>query len=142
MARQLEMEIKTHRQLNHTFWKLQRAIRARLESFALTPRQYGVLVHVNQQGVALTDIAEHMYSDLSTINGIVNRLEKQGFVKRERSTSDRRVVLVKLTETGRNLKNRAVPDHHAHIQELYVGFSEQELRDLQALLQRLFHSLG
>ena len=141
MSAQQEAELRTNRQLNHTFWKLQRAMRTRLEPFALTPRQYSLLVHVGEEGTAFTDLAEHMYADLSTVNGIVNRLEKQGYLVRERCLSDRRVVLIRLTAEGKELRQRVVPYHHAQIHEIYAGLSEQELQDLRALLARLFRAL-
>jgi DNA-binding MarR family transcriptional regulator len=39
----------------------------------------------------------------STITGIVDRMERDGLVMRDRSSSDRRVVLIRATEKGREL---------------------------------------
>ncbi|HHW10303.1 MAG TPA: MarR family transcriptional regulator [Firmicutes bacterium] len=131
----------THRLLLRTFWKLQRAIRNRLEEFGITPPQFSVLVRVGEEGVPLTRLADKMYSDISTVNGIVNRLEKQGLVKRERCTSDRRVVYIKLTPEGLALRQRVMPVHLQHIEERYAVLSAEELATLQELLKKLAGNL-
>jgi MarR family 2-MHQ and catechol resistance regulon transcriptional repressor len=131
----------THRLLLRTFWKLQRAIRNRLEQFGITHPQYSVLVRVNEDGVPLTRLADKMYSDISTVNGIVNRLEKQGYVKRERCTADRRVVYIKLTPEGMALRQKVMPIHRRHIEERYAVLSDDELATLQELLKKLAGNL-
>ena len=59
----------------------------------------GALIHHGE--MKMTDISESMGLTNSTISGIVDRLEKQGFVERIRSNEDRRVVFVKVTDEFR-----------------------------------------
>lgn len=44
---------------------------------------------------------------VSTINGVIDRLEKKELVIRERDTTDRRKVFVRLTDSGRELTKAA-----------------------------------
>ena len=134
---ELDQERLTHRILLRTFWKLQRAINNRLEPFGLTGQQFSLLVRVSEEGVPLTQLAERLFSDVSTVNGLANRLEKQGLIYRERCTSDRRVVYVKLTQAGRDVRQRALPEHHQHMQERYGVLNAEELATLQELLKKL-----
>lgn len=138
---ELDQERLTHRILLRTFWKLQRAINNRLEPFGLTGQQFSVLVRIGEEGVPLTQLAERLFSDVSTVNGLVNRLEKQGLIYRERSTNDRRVVYVKLTPAGRDVRQRALPEHRQHMQERYGVFNTEELSTLQELLKKLSANL-
>jgi DNA-binding MarR family transcriptional regulator len=131
----------THRLFQRTYWKLQRTMRIWLEPFGLTPAQYGVLVRINEEGVPLTKTAEAMYSDLSTVNGIVNRLEREGYVRRERCTSDRRVVFVKLTKAGLELRERVKPLHRQGLYERYSVLTPDELAQLTAILRKLAGNL-
>lgn len=55
------------------------------------------------------DIARHMNYDTGAITRLVDQLEKRGFVARARSTSDRRVVHLKLLPQGKAMAKRLTP---------------------------------
>lgn len=58
--------------------------------------------------LSLSALSEHMSAHNSTITGLVDRMEKGALVERVRSTEDRRVVLIRLTDHGREIA-RSVP---------------------------------
>lgn len=58
--------------------------------------------------LSLSALSEQMSAHNSTITGLVDRMEKGGLVERVRSTQDRRVVLIRLTDHGRAIA-RSVP---------------------------------
>lgn len=53
--------------------------------------------------VIMSEIANHLNAPLSTTTGLVNRLVKNGYLQRERSEEDRRIVVIRLTEDGKKL---------------------------------------
>jgi len=55
----------------------------------------------------LGELSKKMYLHPSTITGVVDRLEKRGYVLRHRDQEDRRVVKVQLTPKGKKLAKRA-----------------------------------
>ncbi len=57
-------------------------------------------------GLPSLEIASQMISCVPDITRLVDRLEKAGYVERQRSTDDRRVVRVKITKQGRGLLQR------------------------------------
>lgn len=64
------------------------------------------LLIVDRHGeVIMSQIADYIHVPLSTATGLVNRLVKDGFLQRERSEEDRRIVSIRLTEKGKNLVN-------------------------------------
>ena len=64
----------------------------------------GTLAHGGE--MKISDLSEHMGLSNSTVSGIVDRLEKQGFLERRRSKEDRRVVYVTVTsEFKKKAKN-------------------------------------
>ncbi len=72
--------------------------------------QLSVLLALKEYGpLSLSKLAKYILVKPSTVTGIVDRLEQKGFVKRERSSSDRRVIQITLTESGRNLASSAPP---------------------------------
>ena len=76
--------------------------------FGITGPQLWVLKTLYQNGIlSLGELSKGMYLNPSTITGVVDRLEKKGFVLRGRNEIDRRVVKVQLTPKGTELVKRA-----------------------------------
>ena len=50
--------------------------------------------------VNMTEIADYIHAPLNTATGIVNRMEKNGFIVRTRSEEDKRVVHVSFSDKG------------------------------------------
>jgi len=76
----------------------------------LTQRQYTVLETVlSNEGASQTDLVRTTGIDRSTLADLVNRLETQGYVRRERSPTDARVNFVFLTPLGRETVIKAKP---------------------------------
>lgn len=66
--------------------------------------QMKVLMLLNNHGtLKVSDIAEKMGASLSNTTGLLDRLEKSGFVKRSHSEEDRRSVVVQLTENAKKI---------------------------------------
>ncbi|MGE5630902.1 MAG: MarR family winged helix-turn-helix transcriptional regulator [Caulobacteraceae bacterium] len=59
--------------------------------------------------ITMTELVEYINSPMSTATGIVDRLVKNGYIKRDRGKTDRRIVILRLTEEGsrfvKNLKD-------------------------------------
>jgi len=53
--------------------------------------------------IIMSQVADFINVPMSTATGIAERLVKKGYLKRERSETDRRIVVVKLTEQGKDL---------------------------------------
>jgi DNA-binding MarR family transcriptional regulator len=76
--------------------------------FGITGPQLWVLKTLYQNGsLSLGELSKGMYLNPSTITGVIDRLEKKGFVLRGRNEIDRRVVKVQLTPKGTELVKRA-----------------------------------
>ena len=90
-----------------------------LEPFGLTPNQYNVLRILGgagPEGLACVEISKRMITRDSDMTRLLDRLEKQGLVRRERDVSDRRVVLAHLQEQGQQvLAEVAAPVKKLHV---------------------------
>jgi MarR family transcriptional regulator, organic hydroperoxide resistance regulator len=53
--------------------------------------------------MTMSDLIEYLHSPMSTATGIADRLVKKGYILRDRSESDRRIVILKITEEGSRL---------------------------------------
>jgi MarR family transcriptional regulator, organic hydroperoxide resistance regulator len=75
--------------------------------FGITGPQLWALKTISQSGsMSLGELSKRMYINPSTITGVVDRLEKKGYVLRNRGEKDRRVVKVQLTPKGSRLAKR------------------------------------
>ena len=68
---------------------------------------------------------------------LVDQLERQGLVQRERSTVDRRVMSIALTETGHRTAQRLLPRLLAMWNDILAEFGHEDARTLIGLLVRL-----
>jgi MarR family transcriptional regulator, organic hydroperoxide resistance regulator len=53
--------------------------------------------------MTMSELVEYLNSPMSTATGIADRLVKKGYILRDRSESDRRIVILRLTEEGSRL---------------------------------------
>jgi DNA-binding MarR family transcriptional regulator len=70
--------------------------------FALTPSQYNILRILRSEAAPLPilEIAARTITAVPGITGLIDRLEKVGFVERKRCLEDRRVIFANITPTG------------------------------------------
>ena len=76
--------------------------------YGITGPQLWALKTIHQEG-SLTqgELSQMMYLHPSTMTGVIDRLEKKGYVLRDRNQKDRRVVKVVLTTEGEKLAKKA-----------------------------------
>ncbi|MBQ5676907.1 MAG: MarR family transcriptional regulator [Lachnospiraceae bacterium] len=77
--------------------------------------------------VNMTEIAEYIHAPLNTATGIINKLEKNGFVTRERLKEDKRVVVIALTKQGMAQVEALVDTFTYYARQIIMEFSQEEL---------------
>ena len=87
--------------------------------------------------VKITDIAERMIHRDPDVTRLVDRLVKQGLVRRERDTKDRRVVLVEITGAGLAMLARLDGPVLEQLSAAMAGLNPQQLRTLDTLLNEV-----
>ena len=79
-----------------------------LRPLGLTYTQYIVfLVLWEKDGLTVGEIGEKLLLDNGTLSPLLKKMEQAGYVRRERSREDERVVVITLTEAGRALREQA-----------------------------------
>ncbi len=140
------MDVKEERELALDVWfKLIKAFKIihrktqhELSLSGLTGPQFGVLMRLNIYGeLCLNEISDKLNVTEGNITGIIDRLEREGYVYRERDKDDRRVIHIKLTPEGERIYNEAYPGHQRLIEELMSCLSEEEQKQLSYLLKKL-----
>lgn len=106
--------------------------------FGLTPSQYNVLRILRGEGKPLPclEIVERMIQTVPAMTGLIDRLEQQELVARQRCTQDRRVIYVQLTEKGRELLAQIDGPIEKLQKELLGHLSRADLKSLSELLTK------
>ena len=80
-----------------------------LDKIDLTYTQYIVMMVLwEQTQLSVKQLGELLYLDSGTLTPVLKKLEQKGYLNRERSKEDERVLLVTLTKNGKDLKEEAV----------------------------------
>ena len=100
-------------------------------------RWYDVLVQLEEAGtgIGMTDLANRIICSKSGLTRVVDRMEAERLVRRERPPTDRRAVHVVLTPRGAKALEAARAVHRRGIQEHFV--QHLSARDLKALERAL-----
>jgi MarR family 2-MHQ and catechol resistance regulon transcriptional repressor len=94
-----------------------------------------VLLH--KGALPVNTIGEKVLLTSGSITTAVQRLEKRGLVRRERSGGDARVVHVHLTDEGLALIDSAFANHAANLDELFGDFTDDERVEFARLMGKL-----
>lgn len=118
-----------------------RSYRALLSDIGLTYPQYLVLLVLMQhEERTVSELASELMLNASTLTPVLKRLAEAGLVQRTRDPADERVVMVRLTDKGSDLRETL-----RRIQGDIVcqtGLNDVGFRDLRATLHELIERLG
>ncbi|MGP3777876.1 MarR family winged helix-turn-helix transcriptional regulator [Halanaerobium saccharolyticum] len=80
-----------------------------LDKYNLTYTQYIImLVLWEEEKISIKELGEKLFLDSGTISPVVKKLVKQGLLEKFRFKEDERIVMVKLTEKGKEIKEEIV----------------------------------
>lgn len=113
----------------------------RVTSLGLTDAQWGPLMRLRSAGpCTVAELARWLFKDAGAMTRLLDRLEKKNLCRRVRSTADRRVVLVELTDEGQAAV-AAVPGVLAEVMNAHLaGFTADEWHTFMTLLQRIVNT--
>ena len=89
----------------------------------------------------ISSLAEQTGSANSTVSGVVDRLEKLGLAKRERSSHDRRVIYVSVTEQYQILRRQTATNVNGYFTSLLETMSKEERETILLGLEKLEEAL-
>jgi DNA-binding MarR family transcriptional regulator len=104
----------------------------------LTGPQLTVVKMLEQIGeLSLSELSERIRAQNSTVTGIIDRMEREGLVVRERSKEDRRVVYIRLTPKGKKLAEDVPIETWQIFRDALDSLSQAEVKDLVKILGKL-----
>jgi len=94
-----------------------------------------------QDGVSINELAKKTQLKNSTLTSMLDRLEKMGYIRRQRSKKDRRKILLERTNKDKNLESEYVRLSQEHTKLFYHGFSEDQIDRFEKDLERILNNL-
>ncbi|CAN5661188.1 MarR family transcriptional regulator [soil metagenome] len=129
--------------LARSYQTFTRVVSARVLEYGLTIPQFGILEALYHVGpLSLGDLADKLLVTGGNVTYVMDRLEEQGLVYRQRSDLDRRVIEARLTSEGRELIERIFPDHARFVGQVVDHLEPEEQVELRELLKRLGKGLA
>jgi len=112
---------------------------SRLSSFNLTTPQYMVFNALwIGDGITIGELGQRVALDGSTITGILDRMEKSGYVERRPNAGDRRSALVHLTEKAREVGPQIIKFADELDESIRKRFSSADME----VFERVLHDLA
>ena len=112
-----------------------------LDRLDLTYTQYIVMMVMwEEKELNVKELGDKLFLDSGTLTPVLKKLEAKGYVTRERSKIDERTLIVTLTESGKELREKAV--------DIPVGMrgclklSDEEMVQLRTMLNKILSDMG
>ena len=106
--------------------------------YNVSAAQLNCILTLHENGpLSLSQISRYVLVNSSTVTGIIDRLEDKGLVKRMRTSQDRRVITIELTETGEGLAENAPPPIQQKIFDGLNKLSEDQINQISLSLTTL-----
>ncbi|AWX55158.1 MULTISPECIES: MarR family winged helix-turn-helix transcriptional regulator [Brevibacillus] len=133
--------------LTDTLERLQEAFRTIMRTMGtqlaepvsgLTGPQFYILHQLEQkEKCTVGELAESMGVKPSAITAMVDRLDKHGFVARDRDEEDRRVVYISLRDSGKKILQVAKHNRREKLNKMFAHLSEDELQHFVLIFEKL-----
>jgi len=118
--------------------------------FGISSSQWGILRVLQraalkgEAGLSLKEVGQRLLIQPPSVTGVVDRLERQGLVRRSLSQTDLRVRQLALTAQGRKLVTKVLVGHAERVASLFGGLEAREqetmlrfLKQMQTHLERM-----
>ena len=118
---------------------LRRYLELELAQYKATPIRFAVLEALRMSGGTTTPsmLSKQLVRTTHTVTYIIDTLEKEGIVRRERDTNDRRSVKVHLTQRGIDKLNVVSPQAERISETALCCFNEDEIETLTVMFSKL-----
>lgn len=124
--------------LIYLYTESRRLTKGMASQFGLTGPQLTVIKLLESLGdLSLSSLSGRIKAQNSTVTGIIDRMEREGLVRRERSSSDRRVVFIRLTDKGQKLARQIQVEPLEIFRGALLDMSQGDQRDLLRILTKL-----
>jgi MarR family 2-MHQ and catechol resistance regulon transcriptional repressor len=118
---------------------VRKRVAAELQREGVSPAGFSVLVVLTTAGgsAELKTLRRRLGWSKANATEVTATLQERGLVRRRRDPGDRRLVIVDLTYSGRELVERLFPEHSDRVTRAFGALDESEKRSLAEICRKL-----
>lgn len=110
-----------------------------LKEFDITTPQFNALLQLREHGdMTIGDLGAKMYLASSTATDLIDRMERNDLVTRQRDSNDRRVVRLHMLDKGHQMIKEVLTNRQRYLSTILSQVPEDELESLKKSLQALY----
>ena len=94
-----------------------------------------------EDGISINELGKKTQLKKSTLTSMLDRLERMGYVRRQRSKKDRRKILIQRTNKDKNLESEYVKLSQEHTKIFFHEFSEEQIDRFEKDLKHILNNL-
>jgi MarR family 2-MHQ and catechol resistance regulon transcriptional repressor len=131
--------IRAYLTIQTTHDAIHRYVSIKLARWSLSPTKYGVIMQLfDRESIPLSKIGDLIFRCNSNMTTLIDRMERDGLVKKSNSERDRRVKEIRLTERGKKLAAKVIGEYRKFLHQMMSkSLSADEQRTLIDLLNRV-----
>ena len=142
----MDMEmISVFAQIMITLHHLPILMESYFHKMGMTRGRFMVLIQLYRrpdEGLSIREIRNFHKVQSATMTGIIDTLEREGQIERVADSNDRRKVIVRITEAGRELVKDFMPRHLEYIKQMLSKLNKEDRQNLLELLKRLIMGIS
>lgn len=123
---------------------IEKEIHTKLSAYNLTKSQLDILNHLDQHPDQMTcqkDLQNYLHVSNATINGLVNRLEQNGYIYRITNSEDKRMVSIHPTEKANQIKDLFLTTIYNLEQKMMAHIAPDKQEELVNLLEQMIQNI-
>lgn len=123
---------------------IEKEIHTKLSAHNLTKSQLDILNYLDQHPDQMTcqkDLQNYLHVSNATINGLVNRLEQNGYIYRITNSEDKRMVSIHPTEKANQIKDLFLTTIYNLEQKMMAHIAPDKQEELVNLLEQMIQNI-
>lgn len=123
---------------------IEKEIHTKLSAYNLTKSQLDILNYLDQHPDQMTcqkDLQNYLHVSNATINGLVNRLEQNGYIYRITNSEDKRMVSIHPTEKANQIKDLFLTTIYNLEQKMMAHIASDKQEELVNLLEQMIQNI-
>lgn len=123
---------------------IEKEIHTKLSAYNLTKSQLDILNYLDQHPDQMTcqkDLQNYLHISNATINGLVNRLEQNGYIYRITNSEDKRMVSIHPTEKANQIKDLFLTTIYNLEQKMMAHIAPDKQEELVNLLEQMIQNI-
>lgn len=113
-----------------------------LKNFDLTPQQMTIMRYLgHRKEMTVSEICEVMSLTKGTVSGILNRMDKQGYIIKKKDEEDKRNTYISFTKEGKHLAREVMKHFNGAYEKVFINIEDKKLDQFKSMLEEILQKI-